>query len=417
LTLAFLRDASWLTRRRIRDYATMLIVASLAVIIWLLAGHGLRDPSGRPIGTDFVSFWTVSWALHNDHLAVIYVPAALAEWEQTVAGAGTAFYAWLYPPIALLIVYPLALLPYLWSLAAWLVIGLAGYLSALWRILPRPLALWAGLAFPAVLITIEHGQNAFLTTGLAAWALLLLVPRPVLSGILLGFLLFKPQLGLLFPVALVAGGHWRAVIAAGLTAIGLATLTILCFGAEIWLDYVAVTPLARDVLDLGLVPLYKMQSIYAAARLVGATSITAYGAQGAAALGAAIFVAWAWHRRGDQGLKSAALLTAVPMATPFFLDYDLMLLAPAVAWLASTSLRDGPLPWERLVLVAVCVDPLVSRVLALHSHLLLAPLPVIALLIVIAIRIHNGIDASLPLAAAGVERRNAQAGTAWLTLR
>lgn len=417
MSLALLRDASWLTRRRIRDYATFLIVGSLAMIVWLLAGHGLHDPSGRPIGTDFVSFWTVSWALHNDQLAMVYVPAALAEWEQTVAGSGTPFYAWLYPPIALLIVYPLALLPYLWSLAAWLLIGLVGCLSALWRILPRPLTLWAGLAFPAVLITIEHGQNAFLTTSLAAWALLLLVPRPVLSGVLLGFLLFKPQLGLLFPVALVAGSHWRAIFAAGLTAIGLAAMTILCFGTEIWSDYLAVTPLARDVLDLGLVPLYKMQSIYAAARLVGATSITAYAAQATATLSAAVFVAWAWHRRGDQGLKSAALLAAVPMATPFLLDYDLMLLAPAVAWLASTSLRDGPLPWERLVLVAICVDPLVSRVLALHSHLLLAPLPVIALLIVIAIRIRNRISPPLPSAAAGVERRHAQAGTAWLTFR
>ncbi len=46
----------------------------------------------------------------------------------------TAFYAWEYPPAALLVVYPLALLSYLCSLGVWLAIGLAGYLAVLWRI-------------------------------------------------------------------------------------------------------------------------------------------------------------------------------------------------------------------------------------------------------------------------------------------
>lgn len=91
-----------------------------------------------------------------------------------VHSAHTAFYAWESPPTALLIVYPLALLPYLWSLA----VGGAVYLTALWRILPRPLTLWASLAYPAVLLTIGHSQNALLTTGLLGWGLLLLPRRP-----------------------------------------------------------------------------------------------------------------------------------------------------------------------------------------------------------------------------------------------
>jgi hypothetical protein len=53
------------------------------------------------------------------------------------------------------------------------------------RILPQPLTLWAGLAFPGALLSIEHGQNAFFTTGLLGWALLL-PRRPVAAGILIG---------------------------------------------------------------------------------------------------------------------------------------------------------------------------------------------------------------------------------------
>ena len=172
---AFLRVALWLTPDRLRAYVTILLLAGAAMTAWTLARPGLADPMGRPIGTDFLSFWTVSWALLHGRTHAIYHPRALAGLEQAmVHSAHTAFYAWDSPPTALLIVYPLALLPYLWSLA----VGGAVYLTALWRILPRPLTLWTGLAYPAVLLTIGHSQNALLTTGLLGWGLLLLPRRP-----------------------------------------------------------------------------------------------------------------------------------------------------------------------------------------------------------------------------------------------
>ena len=163
--------------------------------------------------------------------------------------ARTAFYAWEYPPNALLIVYPLALLPYLWSLTLWLVLGAALYLTALWRILPRPLTLWAGLAYPAVLVTIGHGQNALLTTGLLGWGVLLLHRRPVTAGILFGILAFKPQLALLVPVALIAIGQWRAIGAAMFTLLVLAITSDILFGSCVWAGFRANLPFAGQMLE------------------------------------------------------------------------------------------------------------------------------------------------------------------------
>ncbi len=359
------------------------------MIAWLLMGQGIHDPLGRPIGTDFVSFWTVSWALHHDRVQAIYVPDALAALERTIEQGGDAFYAWLYPPIALLLVYPLALLPYLWSLLAWLAAGAGLYLSALWRIVPRPLILWAGLAFPAVLITIEHGQNAFLTTGLLTWALVLLRRRPIIAGILIGLLTFKPQLGLLVPLALIAGKHGRALIAAALTSIVLAAATIMLFGAHIWTDYFTVVPLARDVLDFALVPAYKMQSVYTASRLLGADAAAAYGVQALATLGSALVILWIWRQPADQDLKNAALVAATPLATPFVLDYDLMLLAPVIAWLAAKGLRGGMLSWEGITLAAAGLEPLVARVVGQYTHIALTPPLLIALLTLIIRRMRE----------------------------
>jgi alpha-1,2-mannosyltransferase len=381
LTLAFLRDAAWLTPGRLRAYATAMIVVTACVVAWSLMGHGIEDPAGRPVGTDFVSFWTVSWALLHGHSGEIYVPMALAALEQTaLQRAETLFYAWQYPPIALLVVWPLALLPYLWSLAIWLAVGLAGYLTAMWRILPRPLTLWAALGFPGVMLTIVHGQNALLTTSLLGWALLLLWQRPIAAGVLIGMLTFKPQLGLLLPVALIAGGHWRAIVAAGLTALGLMAASALVFGAAIWRDFWVSTPFAHAMLDLGLVPYFKMQSVFAAARLLGGPPAVAYGVQAVVALGAAAIVAWVWRHKADPDLKCAAVAAATPLATPFFLDYDLMVIAPAIAWLAGRALRDGARPWEGTVLALAATLPLVSRSVAEYTGILPAPL-VVALLV------------------------------------
>ena len=133
-------------------------------------------------------------------------------------------------------------------------------------IVPRALTLLLGLGFPAVLLTVTHGQNAFLTAGLLSWGLLLLPAQPVAAGVLIGALAFKPQLALLLPVALIAGGNWRAIVAASLTVLGLSAATVILFGAEIWRDFLASTALTQQMLDLGLVPYFKLQSVFAAIR-------------------------------------------------------------------------------------------------------------------------------------------------------
>jgi alpha-1,2-mannosyltransferase len=385
-----LREASWLNRRRLRDYSTMLIAAYAVVAFWALTGHGIHDPAGRPIGTDFLSFWTVSSALQHDQTSAIYAPERLAELEHAAdPGANELFYAWAYPPIALLLVYPLALLPYLWSLALWLALGVGLYLAVLWRIMPRPLTLWAGLAFPAVFVTVSHGQNGLLSAGLLGSALLLLPARPWSAGVLIGLLSFKPQLGLLIPFALAAGAQWRTMAAAALTVLGLSAASLALFGSTLWSDFLASLPFARAMLELELVPYYKLQSVFAATRLLGGSVALAYALQGLVAVGAASLVVWVWRQPAAQDLKNAALMTASLLATPFVLDYDMALLAPPAAWLVSRISRGEALPWEKLILAVVCLAPVASRGLGYATHILLAPVAEAALLLTIVARIRG----------------------------
>jgi alpha-1,2-mannosyltransferase len=391
--LAFLRDAQWLTRGRIFWYSTALIAGTVAVMGWVLSGHGMADPMGRPVGTDFLRLWTASYALLNGEDRAMYDPNAFFALERAVTQPPTPdFYPWNYPPSSLVITYPLAMVPYLQSLVIWLALGLAAYLAALWRIFPKPLALWVGLAFPAVFWTVTHGQNSFLTTSVFCWGLLQLPRRPVLAGILFGVLAFKPHLGLLLPVALLTGRHWRALAVAAATAVVFAAISVVLFGASVWVDFLASAAPTRAMLESGLNlgHYYKMQSVFAASRLLGSPVFVAYTLQALAALGAAAVVVWAWRRRsGDADLKNAALMAATPLSTAFIFDYDLMLLAPAIAWLARRGIMDGASPFERTTLVAVFFTPFVSRVVGMYTHLLLAPIFVAALVAVIVRRIRS----------------------------
>ena len=55
-----------------------------------------------------------------------------------------------------------------------------------------PLWLQLALAFPAVLVNIGHGQNGLLTAPLIGGALAVLDRRPIVAGILIGLLAYKP---------------------------------------------------------------------------------------------------------------------------------------------------------------------------------------------------------------------------------
>jgi hypothetical protein len=241
--------------------------------------------------------------------------------------------------------------------------------------------LLAAAAFPAVFINLGHGQNGFLTAGLLGAALWVLPRRPVLSGILFGLLAYKPQFGLLIPFALLAGGQWRSMIAAGLTVIALAAATTLAFGSGIWWVFAASTEVARKLLlEQGDVGFEKLQSVFAAIRLWGGGVSLAYAVQGAVSLITIGGVAWMWRSSGDRHLKAAVLMVATLLGSPHVLDYDLTILGPAMAFVvASICTSRGLLDYEISLMAAAWIAPLVTRGIAGATGLPLGLLTITAL--------------------------------------
>jgi alpha-1,2-mannosyltransferase len=317
----------------------------LSGIYWIIAGlltnPGLTDLMGKPLGSDFVAFYAASkLALANDP-AGVYAVAKLHPLEQAVIGADVGLRPWHYPPSFLLLVFPLALLPYgaaflLWILPAWY-----GAARLVCRLAPNRLAPWIFLAFPPALNNLFYGQNGFLSTVLLGGGLLLVDRRPWLGGLCLGLLSYKPQLAMLIPVALAAGRYWRALGGAALGAAGLALLSLLIFGVAPWQAFVRNLPYAREILQHNAEYWAKMPTVFAAARLLGAGLPLTEALQAAATLTAGAAVAWLWWRRLPLVLRGSGLALAIFLAAPFAFEYDLALLALPFAWLGWEEVSRG----------------------------------------------------------------------------
>jgi hypothetical protein len=68
------------------------------------------------------------------------------------------------------------------------------------------------------------------------------------------------------------------------------------------------------------------------------------------------------------------------LTTPFVLDYDFTLLAVPLAWLFAQARRSAFLPWEKTILLAAFVLPIVARLVGILTHVALAPWIIAALL-------------------------------------
>jgi hypothetical protein len=245
------------------------------------------------------------------------------------------------------------------------------------------------LATPALFNNALAGQNGFLTAALAALALLSLARRPVLAGVAIGLLAIKPHLAVLFPLALLCTGQWRAMLAAALSTAAFVGVAVAVYGMATLKAFLAALGPVSQLMSEGALPLVKITSLFAFCRLLGVPATLAYGLHGALALAAAAAMVMVWRRTADPGLRGSALVAATFLCSPYLYDYDTTWLALPVAWLSMIGLRTGWLRGEREVLLAAWVYPLFGPALANATQIQLGPFVPCALLGLTLIRLRG----------------------------
>jgi arabinofuranan 3-O-arabinosyltransferase len=339
------------------------------------------DPNGLGSPTDFVNVWAAGRLALEGHPAQawdwdIQKPIEVAELGQTFIG----YFAWHYPPPFLFVASLLARFPYGAAFAGWVFVSMIPYLVVMRAIVGRPFGWMLALAVPTVISNGLVGQNGFLTAALIGGTLYLIPVRPVLAGICLGLLSYKPQYGLLFPLVLIATSHWRVFFSAAATTVSMAVVSWLAFGTESWQAFFHWMPVfSQAFLTEGKATWWKLQSLFSLVRFFGGTEQLGWIFQWALSAAVAAVLVVMWRSRISYSLKAAALATGTLLITPYLFMYDIMVLAIAVGFLVRIGLRTGFLPYELPALG--CAAALIFCFIGLGAPLGLGSTVIVATLI------------------------------------
>jgi arabinofuranan 3-O-arabinosyltransferase len=404
-----LRDGDWLTLERVKAFAIVSASFWAMQLIWDFYVHtrfGVVSATGEQLGRDFVNYWAAARLAISGKAILTYHINDFLAFERSLTAANAEFKWYSYPPVTTLLALPFGLLPFAPAFAAWTLAG--------WVLLTRMLAHRMGwitaavalLATPGFVLDISSGQNGAFSAAFLAGGVLLLDRRPLLAGVLFGLLCYKPHLGVLIPVALLVSGKWRTVLAAGATTFALVGASVLLVGWDVWAAFIHNAPINRSVLETISVECARMPTVYTAARLLGASNALAYVGQFISGIFATLAVIIVWRGAASTRLKSAALIIATFLVTPYAWDYDTVVLLFVAIWYWDYATEAGWHPWEKLALAVMISFPALVITSAISSHLQIGPLVywlVLVLLVRRAISEHPAVTALL------VSPRNTQA--------
>jgi Glycosyltransferase family 87 len=305
---------------------------------------------GGPVGNDFLAFYSAAVLAWDHSAAEIYDLARLYAFQDALSGTATHL-PFPYPPQFLLYLAPLTTIAYLPALYLWIVATSAPFVLIVRKLSGLALPLVA-LAPPLIQNAID-GQNGALTASLFAGGLLLLANRrPALAGILFGLLSYKPQVFLLIPLCLLAARQYRALGALIVTGIVLLTASLAIFGAETWWKFLEVLPQQTSYLLAGRLPIARCPTVFAAIFEASGDVFWAKAAQGLSTLAAWTLVFWSWRKSDAFFPRAVAFCVALPLSTPYLLEYDLAIWAlPASILLGRLWRGEGARPdWAALAL-------------------------------------------------------------------
>jgi len=334
-----LRTASGALDPEVRDGRLNVVFTILAAVFaaYLVLGvNAAATGSGSNRFGDFYALWCSAFVAHDGAPALSYDADALHLRQAALGMNPRAYNPFPYPPTFLLILAPFGWLSLGAAYALFMSATLAGYL---WAMVGGRLRDWprlvGALIAPATGVALFSGQSGFLSGALMLGGLRLAESRPIVAGALFGLLAYKPQLGVLVPIALIAAGFWRTIAAAGVTLLACALISSAAFGMNIWpvwLGSLVAYSGSFDTVD------YLMPTIAANARMLGAPAYVALTLQACAAIAVALVV-WRAFRAGVSPRAGALLVVGTFLATPHAFNYDLPMMTSAVLWYGEERIR------------------------------------------------------------------------------
>jgi hypothetical protein len=303
-----------------------------------------RDRATLVVGRDFLNLWMYGVAAFEGDPARYYDLATYNDALAHLLGQTYPGQNWPNPPTALVVMAPFGLLNYFPALFAWFAVSLIAFFLAGRREIKDLRVLAIVLVSPAALMCVLSGQSSLLTTAALLAVFACLDRRPIIAGVLIGLMTVKPQLGILFPFALIASRRWEVFFTAAATAVALVAASIAIGGVEGWHDYITkALPLQREVLsDPAGTAMPFQPSIFMNVRGVVGNhfgEMIQYAFTLAAV--AAVALTFRYRKDADPRLLQALFFACAISASPYMGAYDLLPLTFAAVALIAEEKLDG----------------------------------------------------------------------------
>jgi hypothetical protein len=303
------------------------------------------------------------------------------------------FLPWLYPPFFLFVIVPLTLLPFDVALIVWLALTLAFMIVAARRMLPSHKKLaFLLVGFPGVFLNLRWGQNGFLSTALLGLSIAFMEISPVLSGVMVGLLAYKPQLAILPFFVLIITKNWKAILSAFSTVISASILSLLIFGKEVWIGFFqSLFHTSSYLMETSKEVTSSIQPTLLTTLIdLGIDSRISLAVQMIVALCAVAVVSWAFLRSKRLTLKGIMLVLGMPLIIPYFMQYDLVILGLALVLLIYDFSVNGYTKLEGVMAALLWLMPLINSPVVLFTKIQLCPIVLIVEMVMIIKRINRG---------------------------
>lgn len=357
---------------RKRLWQAALLMASVVIaVIGSNIRHQIVEQSQRlSLGHDLLPSYAAGRLVRDGRAREMYDHEAIAGLERKIIieatldmdASGGRYGPWLNPPFYAWVFVPLAALPYRDAATVFLGVNLilvALSLVLLTNMMARPEdpsdgeLPWKTVALAPLLIVLPlpfwqvmgHQQNTFVSLiimvlAIGCWR----NGRPVLAGLVAGLLFFKPQLAALLALAMVATMGRRAMLGLAVMGVTLLAINILTLPGTLGDFFTKLPPILHVLQKESAYNWGRQVTFQSFWRLLlqgqvrGETSLLAtmmwFGCSGAILAG----LAWALYsfRKSKRDAISrdrliAAVVVSMPMLMPYYMDYDLLLLAiPAI---------------------------------------------------------------------------------------
>lgn len=318
-----------------RSRLLLLALIVLGVLLAVISSVRFQAPEllgQKKVLTDFDAFHLAGRLALEGRVSEAYHALSMFAAQMEIAGTA-AFMPWTYPPPFTLAMQGLAGLP---IGAAFLAFALGSFAFYIW-VLRRIAGPWLpGVVMavaPAILLNLRTGQNGFLIAGLIGAFLLAFRDNRRVAGLPLGLLIIKPHLAVAVGLIVLLRRRWAVAVIAGTVGLALLAISTAVYGLGIWLDFRDAVGEASRFLAAGYYPLFRMNSVYAAAHSLGAAPAAAMALQAASAvvslgiLGLACIKGLAFNR------LAALACAATVCVSPYGYDYDLTVLGVGIAFI------------------------------------------------------------------------------------